>query len=203
MKFPHVFENIVALAWVGLSLTAAPATTAQTVISNETLVTTTFVVNKQSATAKCGNKGCRAKRVMFTPISVTCPASTGQTCTFHISLDAKTSISFKCGQNGCFGQGPIGFYQFLVDGIAPSIGPTEGDGDYLFENNVFTHSNDSGNAFENRQSFPASVLATVTNTSSNSHMIAVSVGYSDRNNNLLGCSATSYWSTMRVDVFEP
>jgi hypothetical protein len=146
MRLSHAFEIIGGLTLAALSLiaTAAPA---QTVISNETLVTTTFVVNKQNATAKCRITGCRAKTAMFAPISVTCPAATGQTCTFHISLDAKTSVTFGCGQNGCFGAAPDGFYQFLVDGIAPSIGPTDEQGDYIFEKNVFTYSDDGGNAF--------------------------------------------------------
>lgn len=203
MRLSYAFQIIGGLTLAALSLiaTAAPA---QTVISNETLVTTTFVVNKTAETAKCRFAGCRAKKAMFAPISVTCPAATGQTCTFHISLDAKDSVTFVCGQNGCYGSGPLGFYQFLVDGIAPSIGPTDGGGYYIFEKNVFTTSDDGGNAFVSRESYPASVLAGVKNISSNSHMIGVSVGCSDINRiSTGGCEATSHWSTMRVDVFEP
>ena len=91
MRFPHLFEIVAGLALVaGL---AAPAATAQTVISNETLMTTTFVVNKQVATARCGQSGCRSRAPIFAAIPVTCPAAIGQTCTFHISLDAKVSLS--------------------------------------------------------------------------------------------------------------
>ena len=61
MKFPHIFENIAALALLVLSLLATPAATAQTVLSNETLVSTTLVVNTQSATARCGKAGCLRK----------------------------------------------------------------------------------------------------------------------------------------------
>ena len=68
MKFPHVFTSIATL--VALSM---PVATAQTIISNETLVSTTFVVNKQSATVKCGKTGCGAKTTIFAPIPVTCP----------------------------------------------------------------------------------------------------------------------------------
>ncbi|HXM22791.1 MAG TPA: hypothetical protein VN948_16150 [Terriglobales bacterium] len=200
MKFPHLFEIIAGLALVALSLFATPAATTQTIIGNETLVTTTFVVNKKPATAQCGTAGCRAKTSMFAPIRVTCPAATGQTCTFHISLDTKTSIGFPCGA-GCEEQGPTGFYQFLVDGIAPTIGPTDKNGDYIIGKNVITWSN--GSPFEARQSYPASVLATVTNASANSsHRIAVSVGCADTVPEG-GCEATAHWSTMTVDVFEP
>jgi hypothetical protein len=38
MKFPHIFENVAALAWLGVSLVATPAVTAaHTINSNETL----------------------------------------------------------------------------------------------------------------------------------------------------------------------
>jgi hypothetical protein len=129
MKFQLLKQIIVGLGLVVVSLLAAPAATAQTVISNETLVSTTFVVNKQSASAICGFSGCHAKKSVFAPITVTCPAATGQTCIFHIVLDAKTSIN-TCGN--CLGAGVTGFYQFLVDGAAPTIGPTDEDGFYLF-----------------------------------------------------------------------
>jgi hypothetical protein len=97
MKFQHRFENIATLALAVLSLSAVQSLTAQTlIISNETLVTTTFIVSKKPATAQCGTIGCRVKTSMFTPIPVTCPAATGDTCTFHISLDAKISTTFPC-----------------------------------------------------------------------------------------------------------
>jgi len=203
MKLPHLVEIFAGLAWVAVSLLATPDATAQTVISNESLMTTTFVVNKQAATVQCEKTGCRAKTPMFAPIAVTCPAATGQTCTFHISLDTKTSISFRCGQQGCFGAGPIGFYQFLVDGAAPTMGPTDENGNYLFAKNVFTYSDDGGgDSFVSRQSYPASVMTTVTNSNSNSHTIIVNFGCSDANK-VGGCEATAHWTTMRVDVFEP
>jgi hypothetical protein len=134
---------------------------------------------------------------MFAPITTTCPVATGQTCTIHISLDTKTTIVLGCG--GCGGSGVTGFFQFLVDDAPPTIGPTDKAGDYLFEAYVYTNSLPQ---FSSRQSYPASVLATVTNSSSNNHTIVVDVGCSDTNKTG-GCQATSHWSTMRVDVFQP
>jgi len=78
MRFPHLFETLGGITLVALSLIATPAA-AQTVISNETLVSTTFVVNKTSATAECRHTGCRARTSMFAPVPVTCPAASGQT----------------------------------------------------------------------------------------------------------------------------
>ena len=171
--------------------------TAQTVINDETLVTTTFVVNKDSRTAKCGRAGCGARIPMFAPIHVICPASNGQTCTVHISLDTKTSVVLGCGN--CGGSGTTGFFQFLVDDAAPTIGPTDEHGDYLFEKYGYTGGTPSTAA---RQSYPASVLTTVTNSNSNTHTITVSLGCRDAGRTG-GCAATAHWTSMRVDVFRP
>jgi hypothetical protein len=126
MKFPHTFENIAALALVAFSFMATRTATAQTVISNETLMSTTLVVNKTPATADCTNTGCYATKPMFAPVSVTCPAATGKTCTLHISLDARIALFSSV----------TSFYQFLVDGATPTIGPTGKHGGYIFAQNV-------------------------------------------------------------------
>jgi hypothetical protein len=186
MKFPHSLQIVAGFVLIALSLMSTPAT-AQTILSNETLMATTLVVNTKSATAFCNHLYCSAETPMFAAIPVICPAATGQTCTFHISLDAKISMFF----------GARGFYRFLVDGIPPTIRPTDKDGDYLFMENVTI-----AQGFPLRQSYPASVVATVTNTSSNNHTIMVSVGCADDNVSG-GCKTTSHRSTMRVDVFEP
>jgi hypothetical protein len=206
MRFSHLFETT-GLTLFALALFAPPAALAQTVIGNETLVSTTFVVNKTSATAKCGKTGCHAQIPMFATIPVTCPSAIGQTCTFHISMDAKISTTFRCDrQGGCAAPGPLGFYQFLVDGVAPNIGPTGPNGDYIFDISATTVSSNAVGTIETRQSYPASVVASVTNSVSNNHTISVSVGCDDVNgegNGINGCAATAHWSAMRVDVFEP
>jgi hypothetical protein len=188
MKLTNLFVRI-----IGLALTAALAALcmvteaqAQTVISNETLATTTLVVNKERGSANCVDGGCRAKKAMFAPITVMCPADIGKTCTFHVSLDTKAEISFV----------DDGFYQFLVDGVAPVPGPTFDGGFYRFVR--FQQTNSIG---PTRQSYPATVVATVTNTNSQNHTIVVSIACKDENGD--GCTATAYQSTMRVDVFEP
>jgi hypothetical protein len=186
----HLFETIAGLTLIALSLVATFAS-GQTVISNEALVTTTFVVNKTAATARCGRAGCRAKTQVFAPIPVTCPAAMGQTCTFHISLDAKTSVVIPPSCN-CFGGGPTGFYEFLIDGVAPTIGPTDENGDYIFVKNGFTSSLNLSSA---RQSHPASVLTTVTNSNSNNHTVVVNVGCSDININ----GAYAGWSDCSLE----
>jgi hypothetical protein len=100
-----------------------------------------------------------------------------------------------CG--GCTGAGPVGYYQFLVDDAAPTIGPTDEEGNYLFEKNVFTADIPGVNS---RQGYPTPVLAAVTNSTTQNHSIAVNFGCTDT---LYGCETTTHWTTMRVDVFEP
>jgi len=184
------------IAFAVAAVLTAVTSQAQTVISNETLVSTTFVVSKDIVTAKCFRAYCHAKANILSGIQVACPAAIGQTCTFQISLDTKASVGLPC-PNGCSGAAPTSFFQFLVDGAAPTIGPTNEDGNYIFATNVRTQVPGSS-----RQSYPATVLAGVTNSTSNNHTIAFGLGCRD-DLDYGGCQTTSYWSTMRVDVFEP
>jgi hypothetical protein len=172
----------------------------QTTLSNETLVNTAFVVNKVSSTAKCLETGCVAKAPMFAPLSITCPAAMGATCTLHISLDSKLSLADGC-VGSCTVRAPESFFQFLIDGKAPTIGPTDESGDYIFAWNLIT-AGDISHGPLIRQSYPASVLAGVTNSGSESHTITVNIGCRETNGDS-GCEAIARWTTMRVDVFEP
>jgi hypothetical protein len=191
MKFGRLLRYFAAISFglVAFTLTMK----AQIVISNESLATSTFVVNKASKTAQCSKPGCIATASMFGPIQVTCPAAIGSTCTLYISLDAKASQSENSGGPGVTG---TGFFRFLVDGAAPSIGPTDTDGSYIFAQDVTEYFR-----FPTRQSYSASVVAGVTNSSSQNHAIVVDIGCRTGINT--GCKATAFWSTMRVDVFEP
>jgi hypothetical protein len=190
-------KAITVLALAALTLMIETASMkAQTVISNETLVTTTFVVNKTTATAKCDKKGCTAHAPMLKSIPVTCPAPIGQTCTFHIALDARIALTTE--GSICFGTSGSNSYQFLVDGAPPTIGPIDPAGNYLFALNVTACPEGLGSS----QSFPASVISTVTNTNSNSHTIDLNLVCRDSIKQG-GCEAISHNSTMRVDVFEP
>jgi hypothetical protein len=198
MSLTHQFSRMAGLALAAVVIFTTIIMTAQTVISNETLVTTTFVVNKTDAAAKCGQPSCTAKTPILKSIPVTCPAAIGQTCTVHIAFDAKVSLGSICTM--CEGPAGVTAYQFFVDGVPPTIGPTDVHGNYLFADNVFT----DGKVQEgrsNRQSYPASVISAVTNTSSQSHSIDVNLVC--RGNGFGGCAVVAHGSTMRVDVFEP
>jgi len=202
MKATTVF----ALAALTLTIETA-SMKAQTVISNETLVTTTFVVNKTTATAKCTGANCVARVPVLKSILVTCPAAIGKTCTFHISLDTKVELSFDIGRSGCAAPlTGLTAYEFLVDGAPPTVGPIDANGNYVFAENIDSCTEDTRrlNGFI-RQSFPASVIATVTNTTAVSHTIDVNLVSSNTSGTetVLGVEAIAHSSTMRVDVFEP
>jgi hypothetical protein len=196
MTLSHRFWKLSAIAIALTVVFTAVTAGAQTVISNETLVTTTLVVSKTDTVAKCTNSGCRVSVPMLSSIPITCPAAIGQTCTLHIALDAKVAIFLHC-TSGC---GAISLsrdsYQFLVDGAVPTPGPLSPTGDYIFAQYVATTANAPV-----QQPFPASIVATVTNATSQNHTITVNLTCLDLSYE--GCEAETHYSTMRVDVFEP
>lgn len=195
MKTAIPRNTVLMLMAVVLMCLALPLK-AQTILSNEVLVTSTFAVNKTEAKAECHGYDCTNTVPMLT-IPVNCPAKSGQTCTFHIAVDAKVLTTFPCNR-GCAKPGPQTFYQFLVDGAVPSPGPTDGQGNYIFGNAVYTYGAGS-HPFQTRLSYPASVVSTVP---SGNHTIVINLGCADRSI-LGGCKAIAYWSTTRIDVFEP
>ena len=195
-----------ALALMALAAaTFSPANLhAQTILSNETLVATNYVVSKTTTTAQCNTAGCTASHPMLTAIPVTCPASIGGTCTFHIMLDAKVETSYPChvGSGLCSGGGPQTRLRFLVDGGVPTPGPTDSQGAYLLGGNGWATAEGYGETNFVRASYTASVVATVTNTTSTNHTIDVDLKCSDQNQ-IGGCLARALSNTVRVNVFEP
>ena len=165
-------------AGIVLVMALLPVLNAQTVISNEKLVSTTLVVTKEPRHAGCDKPDCKARVAMFDPISITCPGTSGQTCTIHILVDAKVAVTNFPS-----------FYQFLIDDAAPTIGPTGKNGGYTFR---------SGSSDYGRVSVPASVVGTVTNSNSDTHTIAINIGCA-----IELCHVDSNASTVRIDIFQP
>jgi hypothetical protein len=198
MTNAHKFTRLTGCALAAIVLFAAITMRAQTIISNETLVTSTFVVNKTPVKISCLVAGCSVKAPVLSSIPVTCPAAIGATCTFHIALNTTVTIALPCGGEDCLGtSGPSNTYQFLVDGSAPLPGPTDAQGHYIFSANIETDT-----LFPSVAQYPAAVIATVTNSNSQDHVIDLSVGCVDKEKNF-GCGLTVNRSSMRVDVFEP
>jgi hypothetical protein len=187
-----------ALAVALIVLLSTFETKAQVVISHEKLATTTLVVDKKSITVTCGIPGCSAQAPIMRSIPGTCPAATGGTCTFHMAFEANVGVDIPGCPTGCLGTSPASnSYQFLVDSAAPVPGPTSSNGWYLFGRNVSTDS-----PYNSRISYPASVVAKVTNSGSRKHFVQVNLGCVDKSK-FAGCRAVAQMSTLRVDVFEP
>jgi hypothetical protein len=194
MKIAKVSPNV-TLAVSLIVLLSAIAARGQTVLSNETLATTTFVVNKKTATVNCTQAGCEAETPILKSIQVSCPAPNGMTCTFHIMFDAKVAVGLPCGGQACLGtSGATNYFRFLIDGSAPDPGPTGKQGLYLFGLNVQSETN-----YPAQQPYAASVLGTVA---SGSHLIDISLKCVDTLK-FNGCEAEAFNSTLRVDVFMP
>jgi hypothetical protein len=195
MANAHTFTRLTGCALAATVLLATITMQAQTIISNETLVNSNFVVNKTPVKISCLKAGCSVKAPVLTAIHVTCPAAIGATCIFHIALNATVTVAL---QLCCSGTSiPTNIYQFLVDGSAPSPGPTDAQGNYIFSANIATDSLAPSVA-----QYPADVVATVTNSDSQDHVIDLNVGCVDEGKDA-GCGLTVNRSTMRVDVFEP
>jgi hypothetical protein len=194
MKFANVFPRVI-LAVSLIVLLSTAAAKAQIVLSNETLATTTFVVNEETAIVNCTQAGCKAEKAILKSIPVNCPAPNGKTCTFHILFDAKVAVGLPCGGKGCLGtSGATNYFRLLIDGSAPNPGPTDEHGLYRFGVNVMSETN-----YPARQPYAASVLGTVTN---GDHLIDISLRCVDTLK-FYGCAAQAFNSTLRVDVFTP
>ena len=199
MSFSRMTLGIGLLAI--LVCTIAPVTVkAQTIISNEQLVTSTFVINTSSVIVKCLKPECIAQSQLLSTIPVTCPAAIGGTCTFHIALDSRIDVALPCGGLDCFGTSQaINSYQFLIDGVPPLPGPTDQQGYYVFSKNTYSFT-----AFPSRQPYPAAIVAIVTNSDSQNHTIDVNLRCTNvQTLTGTGCGLVSDSTQMRVDVFEP
>lgn len=166
-------------------LALAPQSQAQTtILSDESLQSSTLLVHKGDSTATCTGATCEAHHAMFRPLTVQCPAGVEGTCTFHISLNAQVETDES---------NPIAAFQFLVDNAAPSPGPTDANGNYQFLANRVSSAGEPP-----FQSFSAAVDATVTG--SGSHTIAAYIACRGTGK---GCKATAHWSEMKVDILLP
>jgi hypothetical protein len=197
MRHPGILPNVLLATSLIVCLSTAAAK-GQIVISNEKLAATTFVVNKKTAIANCDQTGCSAEAPVLKSIQVNCPAAKGETCTFHILFDAKVAVGLPCGGRGCLGtSGATNFYRFLVDGSAPTPGPTSENGLYTFGQNVMSETN-----YPARQPYATSVIAIVKNGNSRQHLIDINLRCVDTLKEF-GCAAQVFNSTLRVDVFTP
>jgi hypothetical protein len=130
----------------------------------------------------CASQGCEAvglrlfkyphvmARTAVFLKNVVCPQSAGKTCTLYVHVESQDEVT--ANDNGLF--------KFLVDGLPPSPGPTDGTGLFRW---VLNHP-DSGNIEFEARSF--AVVATETNRIPNqTHSVEVDIACEDITGELL------------------
>ncbi|MBA3916406.1 MAG: hypothetical protein H0X25_21690 [Acidobacteriales bacterium] len=174
-------------------LASAVSAGAQTIISNEALQTTTFIVSKTPVTETCSEIGCFVRADVVGPVTIHCPVDIGKTCTFHINLSAQTNVS----------TGDLGYYQFLVDGIAPSPSQTDSFGYYPFLNHV--SSIGAPPPYYTAQNVSIGLIASVTNTDSQDHTLLLGFACRDTPHSYQPgiCRISSNLVEVRLDTFLP
>jgi hypothetical protein len=127
-----------------------------------------FQTSRVLVTASCAGAGCIAITPLFTPasLSLQCPQTAGHTCTYYLNVVAQVVTASHLDNN---------VFVFLIDGAAPSPGPTDRGGavTVAIPNCGTAPACDAGT-----RSF--AVAGTVTNTFNNQpHTVKVSIGCKD------------------------
>jgi hypothetical protein len=154
-------------------------------LANRVLQKTTFMVNTSNVTAICNTSGCLASAPVFSK-SVQCPKPAGQTCTFYVHLES--TVNGTADDNELF--------KFLVDGAAPTPGPTDSNGFTRWD------LSDPNSGVIQGQARSFAVVAKVKNSSANqSHAVEVDIACEDETGD--GCSATMAFASLNIGVYTP
>ena len=173
-------------AQLGLPAAPAHARRAPVNIRNVTLVSTTFRTNVGPVTVACSSSFCENLGVFVTPsvLNVICPQPAGATCTLYVHLETQASVTAN----------DTGIFQFLVDGVAPTPGPTDVRGFFAWD------TADPNSTVTQARSY--AVVAHVTNSKNNqSHGVEAEFGCLDLTGD--GCSATMGLANMSIALYTP
>jgi hypothetical protein len=158
----------------------------QTTVLNRVLKKTHFITNTAVVTATCNLSSCGTFTAIFPQVNIVCPVLAPKTCTYYIALESQDTVT----------DNDNGFFQFLIDGVAPTPGATDSSGFYSW----LSGDPNSGSRVTDSRSY--AVIGEVTNSTNNqAHGIKVSIGC--RDNDGAGCTATTRFATLRIDVFTP
>jgi hypothetical protein len=140
----------------------------------------TYLQTSNSVFVTCP-EDCTVVKALFPVANIVCPAAATQSCTFYVHVEtASTTIVLG------------GLFKFLVDGAAPTPGPTDSSGFVTF----------SYGPDEETNAFSYAVVGKVTNSvDSQSHKIEVDLGCTT--DSLDPCQAGAGAATLRIDVFQP
>jgi len=142
--------------------------------------------NVGPVTVACSSSLCENLGVFVTPsvLNVICPQPAGATCTFYVHLETQASVTAN----------DTGVFQFLVDGVAPSPGPTDVRSFFAWD------TADPNSTVTQARSY--AVVAHVTNSKDNqSHGVEAEFGCLDLTGD--GCSATMGLANMSIALYTP
>jgi hypothetical protein len=177
--------TVLANAQSGAPVAGGRKAPSVTSLGNRVLQKTTFMVSTSTVPAICSASGCLASTPVFSK-SIQCPKPAGQTCTFYIHLES--TVNGTTDDNLLF--------KFLVNGVAPTPGPTDSNGFTRWD----LSDPDSGVIQGESRSF--AVVAKVKNGSANqSHAVEVDIACEDETGD--GCSATMAFASLNIAVYTP
>jgi hypothetical protein len=163
-----------------------PRSTSSANLGNRALVSTALRTNSMPMTVSCTPALCENLGVFFFPsvATIKCPAAAGGTCTYYVHLETQASVSAL----------DSGVFQFLVDGAAPSPGPTDIFGFFTWD------AADPNSAIMKARSY--AVVAQASNSFSNQgHTIEVQFGCIDATGD--GCSASIGFASLSIGLYTP
>ena len=174
---------------VALMACVASTASAQRLTPKETLRATYSDSGALAKEASCRSISCFSPLVAIYSHSFICPVPAGSTCTYDIQISGEVSS----GGNSKDG-GEIGYYQFLVDGLAPKGGGTDLSGFYQWQI--------GGPAFVFGTSY--NVHSKVKNSAANQrHKVIVNLACAETISDPAGCTADAPFQTLVVRVWTP
>jgi len=156
-----------------------------TALSTRVLQRTALLANSSNVNATCSTSGCSAATAVFVKTAV-CPQPAGKTCTLYVHLESQDKVTVN--DNGLF--------KFLVDGLPPNPGATDGTG--LFRWDL----SDPDSGLINFEARSYAVVAIVTNsTGGQGHRVEVDIACQDVTGD--GCTASMGLASLSIAVYTP
>jgi hypothetical protein len=142
------------------------------------------MTNDSLITATCSTAGCTGDQPVFLR-NVVCPQPAGATCTFYAHLESQVEVTTN--DNGLF--------RFLVDGVAPSPGPTDSLGQFRWVDS------DPDSGVINLEARSYAVVARVQNSSNNqAHPVQVDIACQDTDGGG-SCTASMGFASVSIAVY--
>jgi hypothetical protein len=157
-------------------------------VQNRRLNFTHMRTNPSFLTTSCSGSGCIAQRSAFSPavVSKGCPGSTGTTCTVKLKFCGQFSANTaSLGDNMLI--------RFLIDGVRPVPGPTDGSGFVSVESPIINTGRIVSRCFN--------VVDTVGNPAGNPINVEVRFAVQDLTGD--GASVNLGFAELNIEVYKP